>query len=79
MPIKIIKNRGYSFVFAQKNAETALVSKTKGFKAGNRLFSWREYWLSAYPRPLPKGKGLEIRRKNDPPFHTNGGFVVPYI
>ena len=37
-PTKIFKNRGYSFVFAQRNAETALVSKTKGFKAGDRLF-----------------------------------------
>ena len=42
-PIKIFKNQGYSFVFAQRNAETALVSKTKGFKAGDRLFLWGEY------------------------------------
>jgi hypothetical protein len=43
--LSIYVNSKIDFVFAQRNAETAFVSKTKGFKAGDRLFLWRKVGL----------------------------------
>ena len=31
----------------------------------------------AYPKSFPEGKDLRYDEKNNPPFHTNGGFVIP--
>ena len=44
---KIFKNQGDVFSFWLKRMQwAALASKTKGFKAGDRLFSWGEYWFN---------------------------------